>query len=409
MILKSMYFAHDLGRAFAWPLHTWASMLRTAWTHPFNPASVLPPVRAMAAVAEMVERATAEYPKPAFGLDRTFIGGREVAVREQLVHETPFCRLLRFERDVHREDPRVLIVAPLSGHHATLLRETVRELLPDHDVYITDWVDARIVPLAAGKFDLADYVDLVAAHLRALGPDVHVLSVCQPAVPVLIATAMLAQARDPAQPASMVLISGPVDARVNPSPVNQFAQVHSLKMLEAMVIHHVPVGHAGSGRRVYPGVLQLWSFMSLDPHRHVDAHVGLFKDLLKGELESADKRRKFYDEYFAVMDLPAEYYLETVEHVFHRHSLPEGKMLHRGKPVRLDAIRRTALMTIEGEKDDITAPGQTRAAHALLPRIPASWKEQYLLEGAGHYGTFSGSRFREQIAPRLRAFFRARR
>jgi len=404
-----MYFAHDLGRAFARPIHAWASMLRTAWTHPFNLASVLPPVKAMAAAAEMVERATADYPKPAFGLDRTVIDGREVEVREQLIHETPFCRLLRFERDVHREDPRVLIVAPLSGHHATLLRETVRELLPDHDVYVTDWVDARMVPLGAGKFDLADYVDLVAAQLRTLGPDVHVLSVCQPAVPVLIGTAMLAEAADPAQPASMVLISGPVDTRVNPSPVNQFARVHSLKALEAMVIHRVPVGHPGSGRRVYPGILQLWSFMSLDPHRHVDAHVGLFKDLLKGERESADKRRKFYDEYFAVMDLPAEFYLETVHHVFHRHSLPEGRMLHRGKPVRLDAIRRTALMTIEGEKDDITAPGQTYAAHRLLTGIPDSWKEHHLLEGAGHYGTFSGSRFRERIAPRMRAFFRARR
>lgn len=404
-----MYFAHDLGRAFARPIHTWASMFRTAWTHPFNPASVLPPIRAMAAAAEMVERATAEYPKPAFGLERTVVDGREVAVREQVIHEMPFCRLLHFERDVRREDPRVLIVAPLSGHHATLLRETVRELLPDHEVYITDWVDARIVPLDAGKFTLADYVDLVAAHLRVLGPGVNVLAVCQPGVPVLIATAMLAEANDPVQPASTVLISAPVDTRVNPSPVNQFAQVHSLRMLEAMVIHRVPVGHAGSGRRVYPGILQLWSFMSLDPHRHVDAHVGLFKDLLKGELESADKRRKFYDEYFAVMDLPAEYYLETVDHVFHRHSLPEGRMLHRGKPVRLDAIRRTALMTIEGEKDDITAPGQTQAAHALLPGIPASWKEHHLLEGAGHYGTFSGRRFREQIAPRIRAFFRARR
>ena len=384
-------------------------MLRTAWTHPFNPASLLPPVRAMAAAAELVERATAEYPKPAFGLATTVIDGREVAVREELVHETPFCRLLHFERDAQRDDPKVLIVAPLSGHHATLLRETVKELLPDHDVFITDWVDARLIPLSAGRFDLADYVDLLIAHLRVLGPGVHVLSVCQPAVPVLVATAVLAEAGDPVQPATMVLISGPVDTRVNPSSVNQFARVHSLKMLEAMVIHRVPMGHPGSGRRVYPGILQLWSFMSLDPHRHVDAPVGLFKDVLHGERESADKRRKFYDEYFSVMDLPAEYYLETVHHVFHRHSLPEGRMLHRGKPVRLDAIRSTALMTVEGEKDDITAPGQTQAAHGLLNGIPPGWKEHHLLEGAGHYGTFSGSRFRERIAPKLRAFFRARR
>ena len=402
-----MYFAHDLGRAFARPINTWASMLRTAWTHPFNPASGFPPFRALAAAAELVERATAEYPKPTFKLEKTVIDGREVVVREQLVLETPFCRLLRFEREVQRDDPKVLIVAPLSGHHATLLRETVRELLPDHDVYITDWVDARMVPLAEGKFDLADYVDLVLAHLRVLGPGVHVLAVCQPAVPVLVATAVLAEADDPVQPASMVLISGPVDTRVNPSSVNQFARVHSLKSLEAMVVHRVPFGHPGSGRRVYPGVLQLWSFMSLDPHRHLDAHVGLFKDVLKGERESAEKHRKFYDEYFAVMDLPAEYYLETVDHVFHRHSLPEGKMLHRGKPVRLDAIRRTALMTVEGAEDDITTPGQTHAAHALLTGIPAAWKEHHLQEEAGHYGTFSGRRFRERIAPKIRAFFRA--
>jgi len=200
-----------------------------------------------------------------------------------------------------------------------------------------------------------------------------------------------------------------VDTRVNPSSVNQFARVHSLKSLEAMVIQRIPIGHPGSGRRVYPGILQLWSFMSLDPHLHVDAHVGLFKDVVKGELESADKRRKFYDEYFAVMDLPAEFYLETVQHVFHRHSLPEGKMLHRGKPVRLDAIRRTALMTVEGGDDDITTPGQTHAAHGLLSSLPASWKEHHLQEGAGHYGTFSGRRFREHIAPRIRAFFRRER
>ena len=384
-------------------------MLRLAWTHPFNPAAGLPPVRALAAAAELVERATADYPKPAFGLERTVVDGREVEVREQLVHETPFCRLIRFERDVTRDDPRVLIVAPLSGHHATLLRETVRELLPDHDVYITDWVDARFVPLSVGRFDLADYVDLVIAHLRELGPQVHVLAVCQPAVPVLIATAMMAEAGDPAQPASMVLMSGPVDTRVNPSSVNQFARVHSLKALEAMVIHRVPVGYSGSGRRVYPGVLQLSAFMSLDPHRHVDAHVGLFKDVLKGELASAEKRRKFYDEYFAVMDLPAEFYLETVHHVFHRHSLPEGTMLHRGNPVRLEAIRRTALMTVEGNDDDITTPGQTYAAHALCSSIPRDRHEHHLQEGAGHYGTFSGRRFRERIAPRLRAFFRASR
>jgi len=401
-----VYFAPDLTRALARPIHEWAAMWRAAFTHPINPAGYLPPVRALAAAAELLERATAEYHKPEFGLERILVEGHEIPVREELVHESPFCRLLHFRREGSRRDPRVLIVAPLSGHHATLLRETVRELLPDHDVYLTDWLDARLVPLEAGSFGLESYVDLLIEHLELLGPRTHVLSVCQPAVPVLIASALLAEDGSRAQPASMVLISGPVDTRVNPSPVNQFAWCHSLKTLESMVIHRVPAGHPGAGRRVYPGILQLSAFMSLDPRRHVDAHVGLFKDVVKGEFASAEKRRRFYDEYFAVMDLPAEFYLETVHHVFHAHSLPRGAMLHRGRAVRLEAIRRSGLMTVEGGEDDITAPGQTEAAHALCPGIPAGRRDHLVQEGAGHYGTFSGRRWKEGIAPRVRAFFR---
>src|SRR5215813_6705380 len=400
-----MYFAHDLGRAFARPIHAWASMLRTAWTHPFNLASVLPPVKAMAAAAEMVERATADYPKPAFGLDRTVIDGREVEVREQLIHETPFCRLLRFERDVHREDPRVLIVAPLSGHHATLLRETVRELLPDHDVYLTDWIDAREVPLALGAFGLEDMVDLLRVHLRLLGHEVHVLSICDPAVPVLAAVARLAEDGEE-QPRSVSLVSGPVNTRLSPTPVGRFARRHTLANLESMAIHRVPAGNPGAGRRVYPGVLQLSGFLSLDIPRHVEAHLGLWRDVVLGHAEAAERHRRFYDEYFAVMDLPAEFYLQTVDQVFHRHTLARGSMLHRGTPVRLERITASALMTVEGAEDDITGLGQTEAAHPLCSAIPDRRREHLHVEGAGHYGTFSGRRWREQVAPALRAFIR---
>ncbi len=382
--------------------------MQSLWSE--NPWAALPPVRMMAATTELLARATADYAKPSFGLPRTTIDGVTVEVCERVVHATPFCKLVHFERDVRRSDPKVLIVAPLSGHYATLLRETVRELLPDHDLYITDWTDARLVPLSAGAFGLADYADLLMEHLRLLagerGGDTHVLSICQPAVPTLIAAARLAELGDAAQPRSMMLVAGPVDTRVNPSSVGRFAHSSSLAALEATVIHRVPFGHPGAGRRVYPGILQLMSFMSLDPQRHVSAHADLFSDIVKGNSASADKRRKFYDEYFAVMDLPAEFYLETVDHVFRRHSLPTGTMLHRGTPVRLAAIERTALLTIEGDQDDITTPGQTFAAHALLTGIPAARKQHYLQEGAGHYGTFSGQRFRQHIAPRIRAFVR---
>jgi poly(3-hydroxybutyrate) depolymerase len=406
-----LYYLYEMNHAALAPWRAAADAGLNFWRSPANPFAETQMGRSVAASLELFERITRRYGKPPFEIHDVIIDDDIVAVEERNVLTKPFCTLVNFEKqwEKPKTQHKLLIVAPMSGHYATLLRGTVESMLPHYDTYITDWVDARVVPLSAGTFDLSDYVDLLIAHLRELGPDVHVLSVCQPAVPVLMASALMAESDDPAQPASMILISGPVDTRVNPSKVNQFARVHSLKSLEAMVVHRVPVGHPGAGRRVYPGILQLWSFMSLDPHRHVDAHVGLFKDVVKGELESADKRRKFYDEYFAVMDLPAEFYLQTVQHVFHRHDLPEGRMLHRGTPIRLEAIRRTALMTIEGKDDDITTPGQTFAAHGLLSGVPDAWKAHHVQEGAGHYGTFSGRRFREQIAPRIREFVRAER
>lgn len=400
-----MYSAYELGRRFTTPLHGWAAAWRTGWSDPANPLSVLPLARTLAATAELVERATAAYPKPPFELGETRVDGRPVAVEEVVVHHSPFCRLLRFKRAVERSDPPVLIVAPLSGHHATLLRETVRELLPDHDVYLTDWIDAREVPLALGGFDLQDVVDLTCAHLRLLGPEVHVLSVCQPAVPVMAAVARLAEDGE-VQPRSVTLVSGPVDTRISPTAVGRFASRQTLAALEAMAIHPVPPGHPGAGRRVYPGLLQLSGFLSLDIPRHVESHLGLWRDVVSGNAEGAERHRKFYDEYFAVMDLPAEFYLQTVEQVFQQHLLPLGTMLHRERPVRPERITATALLTVEGAEDDITGLGQTQAAHALCSAIPDSRRQHLHVEGAGHYGTFSGRRWREQVAPALRAFLR---
>jgi poly(3-hydroxybutyrate) depolymerase len=363
--------------------------------------------RAIAGSAELLERATAHYPKPALELRETVVDGRPVPVRETVALESPFCRLLHFQRQVRRNDPKVLVVAPLSGHHASLLRDTVSELLPDHELYLTDWIDARLVPLAAGPFDLHDYVDWIRTILRTLGPGAHVLSVCQPAVPVLGAVALMAGEDEPEQPASLALVSGPVDVRVNPTRVSAFGQRHLPSWMEATLIHRVPAGEPGAGRRVYPGAIQLAGFLSLDPGRHLDAHLRLLRDVVVGDSAGAEKHRRFYDEYLAVMDLPAEFYLQTMEQVFRRHDLAEGKMVHRGVPVRPEAIRRTALMTIEGENDQITGPGQTFAAHTLCSGIPDHRRHHHLQQGAGHYGTFSGRRWREEVAPALRAFIRS--
>jgi poly(3-hydroxybutyrate) depolymerase len=402
-----LYYAYELGRSFAQPIHHWAAAMRAAWSHPSNPMATTAVARAIAGSAELLERATAHYPKPTLGLTETVVEGQPTAVRETVALESPFCRLLHFERDVVRSDPKLLIVAPLSGHHASLLRETVRELLPDHDLYLTDWIDARQVPQAHGRFDLNDYVDWVRTMLRWLGPGTHVLSVCQPAVPVLAALALMAAEAEPAQPSSVTLMSGPVDVRVNPTRVSAFGQRQPWPFAEAALIHRVPAGEPGAGRRVYPGAIQLAGFLSLDVARHLESHLGLFRDVLSGDSEGAARHRRFYDEYFAVMDLPAEFYQQTLEEVFRKHALARGEMSHRGVPVRLEAIRRTALMTIEGEDDEITGPGQTFAAHALCSGIPDHRKRHHLQSGAGHYGTFSGRRWRQEVAPALRAFIRS--
>jgi len=402
-----MYSSYRLGRAIAFPVNSWASAVKAIWSHPALPIASTPFGRAVATASELLERMTRRYPKPPFNLTSTVIGGRTVAVREVPFLRTPFCDLVHFERDAARRDPKVLLVAPLSGHHASLLRDTVERLLPDHDLYVTDWIDARLVPLAAGPFDLDDYIELVQRFIRALGSDVHVIAVCQPSVPVLAAVSLMAEAKDPAVPRTLTLMAGPIDTRVTPTQVNRVAKTRPLSWFELAAVHRVPAGDPGFLRRVYPGFLQLTAFVSLNPARHADAHRQLYRDLLAGDEASAEAHRRFYDDYLAVMDVPAEYYLQTVASVFQRHDLARGEMTFRQQqPVRPDLIRETALMTVEGEKDEITSPGQTSAAHALCPAIPEKRRRRHVQAGAGHYGVFSGRRWREEIAPRIARFIR---
>lgn len=399
-----MYSAYALNRSLLAPFNQWSAAVRRLWSDPAFPLSQTPLGRAIAAGGELLERATRAFPKPSFGLQATRIDGREVAVREELVLRTPFCDLIRFVRE--GRGPKVLLVAPLSGHHATLLRDTVAQLLPDHDVYLTDWIDARLVPAAQGPFDLDDYVELLQRFLRHLGPGTHAVGVCQPGVPLLAAAALMAEDSDPSAPKNLCLMGAPIDTRVRPTKVDEFATGRPLEWFAQRVIHPVPSGEPGAGRRVYPGFLQLAGFISMNPSLHARAHWKLFRDLIGGDQQGAQTHRRFYDEYLAVMDVPAEYYLSTVSSVFQRHDLARGEMRWRGRKVRPEAIRSSGLMTIEGENDDITAPGQTFAAHALCGGIPAERKRHYLQPQVGHYGIFSGRRWREEICPRLRQFMR---
>jgi poly(3-hydroxybutyrate) depolymerase len=346
----------------------------------------------MAASCELFERATRTYPKPAFNLPAS----------ERVVWERPFCRVIAFGEPSAK--PKLLVVAPLSGHYATLLRGTVAAFLDTHQVFITDWADAKHVPLSAGRFDLDDYIDYCIAMFEALGPDLHVMAVCQPSVPVLAAIARMEAEDHPLVPRSAVLIGGPIDTRNSPTAVNKLPQEHSIGWFERHCIHPVSWSHRGYGRKVYPGFLQLAGFISMNLDRHRTAYWDMFDHLVQGDGDSAAKHREFYDEYLAVMDLTAEYFLQTVETVFIDHALPRGEMQHRGKPVDLSAIRRCALMAIEGEKDDITGIGQTRAASDLAANLSDQKKAYHLQLGAGHYGIFNGSRFRAEIAPKIASF-----
>jgi poly(3-hydroxybutyrate) depolymerase len=409
LVLSSpMYWFWEMSHAALNPVRAIADVTRLYYKNPINPLAATTFGKSMAAAAELFERSTRRYGRPEWEITETTVGGERVPVHASVVWERPFCRLVRFERSIghmpHRPQPRILIVAPMSGHYATLLRGTVEAFLPNHDVYITDWVDARMVPLNAGPFDLDDYIDYVVSILHFLGGDTHVIAVCQPSVPVLAAVAAMEAAGDPNVPHSMILMGGPIDTRVNPTGVNKLAETRGIDWFRRHVITMVPFPHPGFMRHVYPGFLQLHGFVSMNLDRHIEAHRRLFYHLVQGDGDSAQKHREFYDEYLAVMDLAAEFYLQTVETVFVRHALPKGEMTHRGRLIEPARIKRVALMTIEGEHDDISGVGQTEAAHRLCANIPDSRKAHWLQPDVGHYGVFNGSRFRSEIAPRIADF-----
>jgi poly(3-hydroxybutyrate) depolymerase len=405
-----LYQWYELGRAAVRPARVAARSCRLFF-NPLNPWTHTALGRNALAACEVFERATRRYPKPAFDITHTRVDGAAVRVSEEVAWQHPFCRLLHFKRAVSparaARDPRLLLVAPMSGHFATLLRGTVETFLPDHDVYITDWQDARDVPLSEGSFDLDDYIDVMVEMFRFFGGDVHVFAVCQPAVPVLAATAIMEADGDPCVPLSLVLAGGPIDTRINPTVVNTLAEQRGTDWFRRNVITNVPWGRQGSGRQVYPGFLQLSGFMTMNLDRHMQAHKEMFEHLVRGDGDSAEKHRAFYDEYLAVMDLTAEFYLQTVDTVFVQHLMPRGAMTYRRHPVDLAAIRRPALMTVEGEKDDITGTGQCRAAHALCVNVPPESRVHFECPKVGHYGIFNGSRFRSEIAPRMAKFMRA--
>jgi len=405
-----LYQWYELNHAAVRPARAAAGTYHAVLTNPFNPLAHSQLGQHAAAACEVFERTTRRYEKPEFAISEIEIDGVSVSVTEKVVWQKPFCRLIHFQRDLpqraNQKDPRVLLVAPMSGHFATLLRGTVETLLPDHDVYITDWSDARCVPIYEGRFDLDDYIDYVMEMMHHFQGDVHVIGVCQPSVPVLAAISRLEADNDVHAPWSMTLIGGPIDTRINPTAVNKVAEARTLDWFRNTVITHVPWQLPGAGRSVYPGFTQLSGFMSMNLDRHTRAHHEFFDHLVEGDGDSAEKHRAFYDEYLAVMDLTAEFYLQTIDTVFMRHALPEGTMHHRGEAVDPGHIERVALMTIEGEKDDITGVGQCSAAHDLCNNLPENARYRYVAPGVGHYGLFNGTKFRTDIAPRIAQFVR---
>lgn len=407
-----LYHLYEWQQAMLTPARLAAEVTRGMCQHPWNPFSYTQAGRTVAAGAELFERATRKFGKPEFGLDHTWIDGHRVAVTETDIVDKPFCTLMHFKRATKRKDPRVLIVAPMSGHFATLLRGTVAALLPHHDVYITDWKDARQVPLKDGRFNLDDYITYLREFLSLLGPGTHVIAVCQPAVPVFASVALMEAENDPNAPASMTLMGGPIDTRVSKTKVTELAENRPLSWFENTVVHDVPAYYPGAFRRVYPGFIQLGGFMSMNLDRHVGSHMKFYHHLVIGDGDSADMHRKFYNEYLSVMDISADFYLQTVETVFQRHLLPKGQMKWRDNltgqlvPVDPAAIRRTALLTIEGELDDISAHGQTTAAHDLCVNLPADRQYHHFQMNVGHYGIFNGRRYRDEIMPRIRHFIR---
>jgi poly(3-hydroxybutyrate) depolymerase len=415
-VIAVLYHAYELTHAAVSPFRAAAQMSAQALRNPMNPLAETLGFRATAAAFEMFVNATRRYGKPEFGIESVEIAGETVPVVEEVELRLPFCNLLRFRRDSvlaeARNDPKVLMLAPMSGHFATLLRGTVEAMIAEHDVYITDWIDARNVPLAKGKFDLDDYIDYIVTFCELLsqeGERPAVMGVCQPGVPALAATAVMSVEGANHRPASLVLMGSPIDTRINETEPNKLATTRPLSWFEKNVVTTVPFPNPGFMRRVYPGFMQLSGFMSMNLDRHVDAHVKQFRNLVRGDGDSAAAHRSFYDEYLAVMDLTAEFYLQTVEVVFQKHLMPKGEMMHRDARVDLGAIRDVGLFCIEGENDDITGRGQTEAALDLCANIPKSRKQSWIQPKVGHYGVFNGTRFRQEIQPRIREFIRARR
>ncbi len=403
-----LYQFNELQKVALSPYRMVAQLQSQMLRSPFNPFSEMPHAQTLAAMYELFAETTQYHGKPAFGIDQTVIDGRTVAVSEEIVHRMTFGQLKHFKRDTKLKDPKLLIVAPMSGHFATLLRGTVETMIKNHDVYITDWRDASNVPLIEGHFDLDDYIDYIQEFLEVLGPNTHVMAVCQPGVPVTAAVALMSEDNNPNTPLSMTLMGSPIDTRRHPTAPCKLAMDHSLEWFERTVINRVPIIYPGAFRRVYPGFLQLGGFMSMNFDRHLEAHMNQFDHLVQGDGDSADKHRAFYAEYNAVMDLTAEYYLQTIETVFQKQSLAKGEMMYRGERlVDTTAIRKTGLMTVEGELDDISGIGQTVAAHDICPNIPAFNKVHYEQKGVGHYGVFNGRRFNSEIAPRISEFILA--
>ena len=408
LVSTPLYWLYEMSHAALNPSRAWADATRLLFRNPGNPWSYTTLGKSVAAACELFERSTRRYTRPEWRISSTLVGGERIPVRASTVWQRPFCNLVYFERlfehPPKRLQPKLLIVAPMSGHYPTLLRGTVEAFLSNHDVYITDWIDARMVPVSEGPFDLDDYIDYLISILHKLGGETHVIAVCQPSVPVLAAVSLMEAEQDPCVPISMVLMGGPIDTRINPTAVNALAEQRGLDWFRTHVISKVPFPNPGFMRDVYPGFLQLNGFVSMNLERHIEAHKQLFLNLVRGDGDSAQKHKEFYDEYLAVMDLAAEFYLQTVDTVFVRHALPKGQMTHRGRHVDPSAIERVALFTIEGEHDDISGVGQTEAAHRLCVNIPNDRQAHWLQPDVGHYGVFNGSRFRAEIAPRISDF-----
>ncbi|MDK3258519.1 polyhydroxyalkanoate depolymerase [Blastococcus capsensis] len=404
-----LYTAYEMNRRAGAPVVA-ASELTSRALHALPaPLARTPGVRHVRAACDILAKARPTHDRPAFDIDVVPVGDRDVEVVERSTLTTPFATLLHFAKPSVPPQPRVLVVGPMSGHFTTLIRPTIRTLLSDHDVHVIDWHNARDIPTEHGPFGLDEYIEHVMEALRHLGPDTHVVAVCQPAVPVLSAVALLAEADDPAQPSSVTLMAGPVDTRINPNRVNTSATTRPITWFERRVVDTVPGRYAGAGRRVYPGVVQLTAFMSMNPRRHLTAHARLYRDLVAGNTAAAATTRAFYDEYGAVMDVPAEFYLETVARIFQQHDFATGRFTWRGRRVDPGAIRNTALLTVEGANDDICSPGQTKAAHELCTGIPEEHKRHHLQDGVGHYGVFSGSRWEAEVYPVVREFIESAR